>query len=150
MEGRTASKASPRLEVRRVFAAPRDRVFRAWTDVSSLRRWFAPEGLDLPEVEADPREGGAYRVHMRQPDGTSHHASGVYREVDPPNRLVFTWRWATDPADYETLVTVDFHQRDEGTEVVLTLEGFSEEKERDGHAEGWTSVLKRLDTVLGG
>ena len=86
---------------------------------------------------------------MRMPDGV-HVASGVYREIEPPRRLVFTWRWedGEGPKEGETLVTVELHERDGGTELVLTHERFADTDARDGHEQGWTSALNRLEAHL--
>lgn len=136
------------LEVRRTFAATRERVFRAWTTPEELRRWHAPPPLETPVAEVDLRVGGAYRVHMRAPDGAEYRVTGVYREVDPPTRLVYTWRWDTDPPSAETLVTVTFVDRGAQTEVVLRHERFPTTDARTRHEQGWHGCLGKLGQVL--
>lgn len=146
---KTQSRTDVSLTLRRTVQASRDKVFRAWTDPAVLRQWFAPEGYAVPTAELDLTVGGRYRIVMAAPDGGKHVATGTYREIRRPERLVFTWQWedAEDPA--ETLVTVQFHDRGAATEVVLTHERFPNEEDRDKHEEGWSSVLNRLPAAVG-
>src|SRR3989441_9138601 len=95
------------------------KVFQAWTRPEELKRWSAPGDLTTPVAEVDLRVGGRYRIDMRAPDGTLHRVTGTYRQVDPPNRLVYTWQWETTPGATETLVTVELHDPAGRTEVVL-------------------------------
>jgi len=137
------------LELRRVIKAPRALVFEAWTRPEHMRRWSCPEGAVLVDVESDARPGGSYKLVM-DVDGDRHTAFGTYREVRPPERLVYTWDWREEShAMGETLVTVEFHEVDEGTEVVLAHEGFPAPEATQGHSEGWTSCLDRLETLAG-
>ncbi len=133
------------LRVSRRFAASRERVFAAWTDPASMRQWFAPKGMTIPELEMDVRVGGTYRMAMQGADGDPSVAVGTFREINPPERLVFTWDWEGDAEFPETLVTVEFHERSDGTEIVLTHEGLPSEESRSGHKDGWASILERFD-----
>lgn len=143
--------ASLVLRLTRTFAAPREAVFRAFTDAAELVRWWGPEGFDVPELRLDPRPGGAWRTCMRAPDGALAYVGGVYREVRPPERLVMTWTWESDSmAGVETLVTLEFRDRGEGTELVLTHEGLPRPEARDKHAEGWRGCLTCLERHLAG
>ena len=137
------------LRLTRVVPAPRDVVFRAWTDPEALRRWWVPfEGMTVPAAEVDLRPGGRYRFIVRNAKGEEFHLSGVYREVRPPERLVYTWRW--DGADDgETLVTVDFEASGTTTLLHLTHERFPDDAVRDRHGTGWTGVLDRLVATMG-
>lgn len=72
------------LELRRVFDAPRERVFRALTDLEQIRKWWGPGGFTLPEAQQEFRVGGRYRFAMRSPEGRIHHLKGEYREIQPP------------------------------------------------------------------
>jgi uncharacterized protein YndB with AHSA1/START domain len=137
------------LELRRIFAAPRERVFRAWTAPEELKRWHAPGPLSTPLAEVDLRVGGTYRIHMRAPDGNEHRVTGVYREVDPPSKLVFTWHWETDPpGGDDTLVTVEFQDRGPATEVLLRHEQFRTSDARANHEDGWTACFVKLAAIL--
>lgn len=143
--------ASPQTTLRlaRTFAAPRQKVFRAWTDPEELKKWWGPPGYDTPSAEVDLRSGGKYRVGMRKlPDGPVFYLTGTYREVQPPERLVYTWRWEAEPEYGETLVTVEFHERGGSTEMLLTHELFPSEKMRDDHEQGWSRSFDKLEKIL--
>ena len=138
------------LRVSRIFPARREEVFRAWTDPEAMKRWFKPDDdfeSRVPILELEP--GGRYRVEMQKGDAT-HVAIGQYREIRPPEKLVFTWRWETDPdrGTEDTIVTVEFHDRGRETEVVLTHERFPNAATRDDHQKGWTGCLEQLGKYL--
>ena len=144
-----ASQTAPvTLRLTRVFAAPRERVFRAWTDPEALKRWSGPGDLVAPLAEVDLRVGGRYRIHMRAPDGTVHKVTGLYQVVEQPGRLVYTWFWETWPEIGETLVTVEFRDRGNETEVALTHERFPNDEVRDSHEKGWTGALEKLARIV--
>jgi uncharacterized protein YndB with AHSA1/START domain len=85
--------SSDAVVVRRAVAAGRERVFNSWTDPDQLRRWWGPSGFTCPEAVVDLRPGGSYRLVMQPPGGGPlMSVTGTYREVDPPTRLVYTWR----------------------------------------------------------
>lgn len=137
------------LRLRRVLRFPRAAVYSALTEPRQLAKWWGPRGFTAPSVEFDPHIGGSYRIAMQPPDGDLFHLSGEFREVDPPTRLAYTFRWdPPDPDDRETVVTLTLHERDEGTELVLTHGGFAAESRRALHEEGWTESLVRLERVL--
>lgn len=139
------------LRLRRTFAAPRERVFRAWTEPAALKRWFrAADGHTTPVAEVDLRVGGRYRLGMQPPDSdTVLVVGGIYQEVLPPARLVFTWRWeGADAGEPETLVTVEFHERGAMTDVELIHEQFAGVAQRDQHAQGWQGCLDGLARTL--
>jgi uncharacterized protein YndB with AHSA1/START domain len=144
-----APNAEGTLRLTRLFRAPREKVFQAWTDPESLKQWWGPPGYVTPSAEIDLRAGGGYRLGMRKlPDGAMFYLTGIYREIRPPERLVYTWRWEHQPALGDTLVTVEFHARAGGTEVVLTHEGFPTAEARQGHDKGWNGSLDRLQEML--
>ena len=142
------SRQPLRFQLRRTFSASRDRVFHAWTEPALLRQWWGPRGFTTPSAEIDLRVGGRYRVAMQPPEGDTLYLSGVYREVAPPERLVYTWRWEGDDAAVESLITVEFVDRGGTTEVVVTHERFPDEESRRHHADGWTQGLDRLEVLL--
>src|ERR1700692_4714884 len=78
------------LVVSRIFAAPRELVFKAWRSAEHMKRWFSPEGCTVPEAEIDFRPGGVFDICMHLPDGQDFWSRGNYIEVSPPDRLVFT------------------------------------------------------------
>ncbi|HSD52288.1 MAG TPA: SRPBCC domain-containing protein [Candidatus Methylomirabilis sp.] len=137
------------LNLRRTFKAPREKVFRAWTDPEELKKWWGPEGYETVSAEVDLSVGGKYRLGMRKlPDGEIFYLSGIYREVRPPERLVYTWRWEAKPEMGETLVTVEFRQVGGSTEVALTHEFFPTAQARDDHNRGWNGCLDRLEKLF--
>ena len=139
------------LIIKRTFNAPREKVFAAWTQADALKSWWGTEGHTVPQVEMDLRIGGKYRVEMRTDEGESFFLNGAFVEIRPPERLVFTFRWERGEWDYpETLVSVDFLDNGDATEVTLTHEGFPDENMRDEHQGGWTECLENLGAYLGG
>jgi len=147
----TAHTAEPSaaadVEVRRLIRAPRQRVFDAWTKTEEVRAWHAPGPLTVSHAEIDLRPGGSYRIHMREPNGNEHRVSGVYREVTPPKKLVYTWGWDGDHPVKDSLVTIEFHERGDATEVVLRHTGIGDEKERASHEHGWTAIMDKFETA---
>lgn len=137
-----------RLHLRRVIHAPRDRVFQAWTQPDQVVQWACPAPGGARRYTSDLRVGGAFRLEMQTPEG-AYTAVGVYREVDAPARLVYTWDWEEeDHAVGETVVTVEFHPVEGGTEIRLTHEGFPAAEARDGHTEGWGLCLDHFQGLF--
>jgi uncharacterized protein YndB with AHSA1/START domain len=87
---------------------------------------------------------------MQAPDGALHRLVGVYRVVDPPKKLVYTWRWESEPEAPETLVTVEFLDRGNATELVLTQELFTSEEAKQKHETGWTGCFEKLASLVQG
>jgi glutathione S-transferase len=139
------------LQQSRFIRAPRETVFDAFTDETLLRQWHCPRGLSVPHSRSDARAGGAWQLQMQARDGSRFAVGGVYREVKRPERLVYTWAWQGENSPMggiETLVEVDFLERDGGTELRLRHSGFPAAAAGDAHAAGWRSTLNRLvDTV---
>jgi uncharacterized protein YndB with AHSA1/START domain len=133
-----ANATDRELIITRIFDAPRSLVFKAWTDPEHLVKWYGPRDFTATVIHADVRTGGTYDFHMRGPNYDDHW-KGVYREVVPPERLVFTW-----PAGPNSLVTVTFE--DEGGKTKLTLHHgiFESVAQRDEHNRGWSSTMDRL------
>ena len=137
------------LEIKRTFAAKRERVFRAWTDAAELSRWFAPSAeysTVVPELEL--RVGGRYRVEMHHKGGNVHSVFGVYTEIKPPEKVAFTWKWEGDVRPESSLVTVEFHDLGNSTEVTITHVRLPNVEDRDKHAHGWNGCLERLATFV--
>jgi predicted enzyme related to lactoylglutathione lyase len=108
---------------------------------------MGPLGTTAVEAEADVRVGGRYHVRMVVP-GDEHNVSGVYREVVPNEKLVFTWAWRSTP-ERESLVTVHLKPDGTGTLMTFTHEQFFDEKARDDHEKGWLGTFTKLGTYLG-
>ena len=137
------------LQLRRVFSAPREKVFAAWTDPEQMKKWIIPEqGFTVPAVEVDFRVGGKYRIEMLSPEGVCHTTTGQYRKIVVPEKLVFTWFWENRPEEGETLVTLEFYEQGNATEVVLTHELFQNEAVRNDHTKGWSGALGQLAKFL--
>jgi uncharacterized protein YndB with AHSA1/START domain len=137
------------LHLQRVLAVPRSVAYEALTDPAKLAKWWGPQGFTTPSVDFDLRVGGRYRIAMQPPDGELFHLTGEFREVDPPARLAYTFRWEPpDPDDRETVVALSLRERDGGTEVRLTQGDFATEARLALHQEGWAESLARLEQVL--
>lgn len=154
MLARTDMGAEPAervLVITRIFNAPRDLVFKAWTDPAHAARWSGPRGFTAPHLEQDLRPGGTWRACLR-PDhgGRDLWQGGVFKEVVEPERLVFTFAWDGEDGQpgHETLVTVTFAEHQGKTTMTFRQAVFESAEERDGHERGWTSVFDRLDEHL--
>ena len=135
------------LILKRTLNATPERAFKAWTTAEHIQQWMRPEpGMEIPLASMDLRVGGKYRIQMKKPDGEFFTAVGEFREVKPPERLVYTWDWEKDGSGAEfgevegkpSLITVEFLKRGKGTELVLTHSRFATVESRDNHAFGWT------------
>jgi uncharacterized protein YndB with AHSA1/START domain len=138
----------PSLTLTRRFAAPPEKVYAAWADPQKLVQWFGPASVEKGSVKADIdlRVGGSYRISFRA-DGTYNEVSGVYREVVPNRRLVFSWAWHSTP-ERESLVTISIRPEGTGTLLVFHHAQFVDEKARDNHQRGWTGFLVKLEDYL--
>jgi uncharacterized protein YndB with AHSA1/START domain len=132
--------------VRRIKVSPA-KVYAAWTRPEQMMRWWSPDACPVLGAEADLRVGGRYRVAFRMPDGAVRECSGVYREVEPDRRLVFTWNWAhlDEP---ESQVTVELRTLPEGTELTLTHAQFRDEDGQITHRQGWDGALDQLERFV--
>ena len=140
----------PAIVLRRTYAAPRARVFEAWTTPEIAAKFFGPGEVKATIRELNARVGGSYKIEMLLPDGERVIAFGTYREVIPPARLAMSWTWEEDdPAEqYETLLTVDFNEVAGGTELVLTHANLKTVESRNDHESGWTQIVDQLAGVL--
>ena len=142
-------EGKPSVTLKRRLAAPPEKVYAAWTNPAQLAQWFGPSQTIAGSVQAemDVRVGGRFRACFKTDDGEYHEVSGVYREVVPDQKLVFTWAWYTTP-ERESLVTVFIRGEGEGSMLTLTHEQFFDEAARDGHKRGWTGTLDKLERYL--
>jgi uncharacterized protein YndB with AHSA1/START domain len=138
------------LFMKHTFAATRAKMFEAWTKPEMLRHWFAAgDDYDGSHAEVDLRIGGKYRIAMKhRAKGIEHVAFGTYREIVPNERLVFSWSWEEDPTKEETLITLEFRDASEGTEMNLKHDLFSSIKLRDDHGHGWELCFDRMEKTL--
>jgi uncharacterized protein YndB with AHSA1/START domain len=143
--------AAPELCISRVIDAPRELVFKAWTDPDHARNWWGPRNWPAAHLEMDVREGGAWRNCLRSTEtGKELWQKGVVREVVAPERLVFTFSWEEEgERGLETLVTVTFADEGGRTRLTFRQTPFQSLEERDGHRSGWNSSFDRLEESLG-
>ena len=144
MSTQTATK--PSLTIKRRLNAPPAKVYAAWTDPQMIARWFGPAGVESVEAETDLRVGGRYHIIMHVP-GDQHDVMGVYREVVPNEKLVFTWAWKSTP-ERESLVTVTFKPDGAGTLLTLLHEQFFDADARDRHQHGWAGAIDKLEKLF--
>jgi uncharacterized protein YndB with AHSA1/START domain len=153
------SQAGLTLQVRRIFQAPREKVFAAWAEPDQLKQWMCgdvPSHIITQHVQ-EIRTGGRWKTEIRDPAKNEiYWGRGVYREVTPPEKIVFTWYWAKGspdgenmhPGSEETVVTVEFFARGNSTEVVLTHAVFGTVALRDDHNRGWNGCFDALEKLL--
>ena len=140
----TEDRASVRIVD--VFDAPRDVVFAAWTDPERLKEWWGPGFFETVFAEVDLRPGGRYELLL---EPGSMRLVGEFREVTPPRRLVYTWRWIDGvPDTRESLVTVEFREVGDRTEVVLVHDNFVGPGPVEMYDEGCRSGLSKLRVFL--
>jgi uncharacterized protein YndB with AHSA1/START domain len=129
-----------------IFDAPREVVFAAWTEPDQLKRWWGPGFFETVFAEVDLRRGGRYELLL---EPGSMRLVGEFREVTPPQRLVYTWRWVEGvPDTRESLVTIEFREAGTGTEVVLVHDSFVGPGPVEMYDEGWRSGLDKLRAFL--
>lgn len=150
MTANEAATASDReIVLSRVVHAPRELVWKAWTELEHLERWWGPNGFTTTTHEIDVRPGGVWRFIMHGPDGTDYKNRIVFREVTPPARLVYTHDDDGEGASGEFLATVTFVDVGGRTEVTMRSQ-FASKAERDrvveefGAIEGGKQTLARL------
>jgi uncharacterized protein YndB with AHSA1/START domain len=151
------------LVITRVFDAPRELVFKAWTEPERLMRWWGPKGFTTPFCTMDVRPGGVFHHCMRSPEGRDFWSKGVYRDVVAPERIVFTDSFSDEegnlvsPTYYgmspdwptETLVTVTFAEQEGKTTLILRATvGSAPASERHQAQQGWTESFDRLADYL--
>ena len=138
------------LDFERRYAAPQERVFRAWTDPAQIKSWWGKKnGFRLEDFVMELKQGGRFRMAMRSPENNLFVTSGRVREADAPRRVVYTWVWEEgDWKGIETLVTVDFRKDGDGTRVTVRHENFTDASARDRHLGGWATHSEGLEDYL--
>ena len=152
--------ATHELHITRVFDAPRDLVWKVWTNPEHMKHWCGPRQFTANHIENDRRPGGKWRLCLHSDgfdtgDGVLRKLDlcqgGVNREVVEPERLVYTFKWDENPglsANVETLVTVTFEENDGKTTMDFRQAFFVTPADRDGHMRGWNSCLDKLEDYL--
>lgn len=145
------SDAETTLRIERLIAAPPELLFALWVEPAQLLKWWAPDGCEASVDVLEVRPGGGWRTTLHKPDGSQASTSGVYRVVEPPRRLSFTWAWEGDNGarGHESEVTVTFEATPGGTRLVLVQQRFESKEICDRHTVGWSSALDRLATSTG-
>jgi uncharacterized protein YndB with AHSA1/START domain len=150
-----AAKPNERtVTITRAFDAPRDRVFKAWTDAGRIAQWWAPKGFAIPVCEADPRPGGAFRLCMRWAERGDYRMRGHYAEIVAPERIVIRGV-ASDAEDrprLEAIIDVTFAEQGSGTTMTVTTtargSGEIAAAMLDGMEEGWNQTIDHLGLHL--
>jgi uncharacterized protein YndB with AHSA1/START domain len=146
--------AERELTITRTFDAPRALVFKAWTDAKMLAQWWGPKGFTNPRCEIDARVGGAIRIDMRAPDGAVYPMDGQFREIVPPERLVFTNNALDEAGNHiiEGFTTVTFTEEGGKTKLTLHTRGAAMAeiavKYLQGMEYGWTQSIDKLQALL--
>jgi uncharacterized protein YndB with AHSA1/START domain len=140
--------ARPSLTFKRRLNAGPEKVYAAWTDPQKIIRWFGRADVKRETFQAviDARVGGRYRVSFST-DQEYYEVGGVYREVVPNERLVFSWAWHSTP-ERESQVTVALKPDGDGTLLTLSHEQLFDSAARDGHERGWLGSLDKLEKIL--
>jgi len=138
----------PSLTIKRRLNAPPEKVYAAWTNPQKMTRWFGPANARIGSVQADidARIGGRFRISFST-DDEYYEAGGVYREVVPNQKLVFSWAWHSTP-ERESQVTISLKPDGDGTLLTLHHEQFFDSAARDGHERGWTGMLDNLEKYI--
>src|SRR5271157_418761 len=145
------------LRVSRVFVAPRETVFKAWSSADHIKRWFCPDGYSVPEAKVEMRAGGPFEVCMRSPEGVDHWTRGTFTEIVASERLTIDHH-VIDPCGggplFSAVTEVSFSDEDGGgtlMEVVQTysLTGAAQaEQMLKGAPEGWRQTLDKLEAEV--
>jgi len=150
------------IVVTRVFNAPRELVWRAFTDPQQLMRWWGPKGYTSPACQIDLREGGKYLYCMRSPEGQNIYSTGVYQKIDPPNEIIFTDSFADEHGNvvpgshyglgadfpHELRVILTFDDLGGKTRLTLRHAGMPAGEMSEGASVGWSESFDKLAEVL--
>jgi uncharacterized protein YndB with AHSA1/START domain len=141
--------AKPSLTLTRSYPVAPEKVWRAWTDAEAVKKWWGPgPGEPVSVAELDVRVGGRFRIVFGGPDGKAHECAGVYKEVQPNRKLVFTWSWPNTTPERVSVVTIIFEDLKGKTQLTFKHEQLFDEKVRDDHKRGWTGSLDKLAEFL--
>ncbi len=142
--------SGPQLEtlvVRKTIQASPERLFAAWTESDHLRAWWGPEGVVCIAAEVDLQPGGHYRIGNQLPGQKVLWIVGEFEVVEPPRRLVYTWK-VDGISETEERVTVQFEPQGAATEVIVTHERIPSRELRNQHQQGWQGCLSGLANYM--
>lgn len=143
------TSAVPEALIIRTFDAPRDLVFQSWIEPEGLTEWFATNEFVVTSCIADVQVGGKWRIEFRSTLGRTYSEYGEYREISPPERLVFTLtQEEAGGRGPETLITVMLEEKDGKTQMTFHQTGFDSTKRRDANVEGWAECFEKLTAYL--
>ncbi len=137
------SSVQPSLTLKRRINAAPEKIYAAWTDPKKIVGWWGTRDAVTFHAEADLRVGGRFAIGFRTAEGVENNVSGLYREIVPNRKLVFTWAWRTTP-ERESLVTVSFKPDEGATILTLHHEQFFDETARANHERGWGQLFDAL------
>jgi len=145
MGAKRKSVADSELLIVRTFNAPPSVVFALWSSAEHMKHWMGPKGFTCPEIAIDLRVGGLYRGMIKSADHGENWFGGVYREIVPDKRLVFTFTWENDgpSAGLEMVVTITFEERDGKTVQTFHQTPFRSVERRDSHVGGWSEAFDK-------
>jgi uncharacterized protein YndB with AHSA1/START domain len=145
------------VRLSRVFSAPRETVFRAWSSADHIKRWFCPDGYSVPEAKVEMRVGGAFEVCMRSPEGVDHWTRGTFTEVAAPERLAIDLH-VIDPCGggplFSAYTEVNFIEKGRGETLMEVVQTYSAagaaqaEQMIKGAPEGWRQTLDKLEAEV--
>jgi len=137
------------VELKRIFSASREKVYRAWTEKEAMEIWFGPDGVTAECDMFDPRPGGQYRIIMHVKEGGNPIVGGEFLEMTPYEKLTFSWEWENvDYAGVRTVVELRFKDVDEGTELTLIHAKLPGQEEAERHTQGWNGCCDCLIKYL--
>jgi uncharacterized protein YndB with AHSA1/START domain len=144
MSGMDAAGQVLRLE--RLIPASCESLFALWIEPEQIVRWWAPDGYEAEVRDLEVRPGGRWRIVLRNSAGKEAAVSGLFRVVEPPQRLAFSWAWEEAHGTHgrRTEVSVNFERVPGGTRLVLIQQGFDGENARDRHLAGWSASIERM------
>lgn len=150
LPGAATATSDRELVINRIFDAPREIVFEAWTSKEHVARWFGPKDFTAPYCAVDFRVGGSYRVCMRSPEGQDHWVSGEYREIVEPSRIVFTWIREDADGKIWSSTVVELTFAEDGDRTVFTLRQgeFETLPYCEEHGFGWNQCLDRFGSYV--
>lgn len=142
----------PELVIERVFRAPRQLVWNAWVDPKQMIQWMGPRDYPSVHLEGEIKVGGKWRGCLRHVgDGQNLWQGGEYKEIVPPEKLVFTFYWEGDDGKPENVMLITLTFAEQGanqTKMTMRQTGFRSIEQRDGHNGGWSSTFDRLEEFL--
>jgi uncharacterized protein YndB with AHSA1/START domain len=142
------TKSLPSVAIVRKIKASPAKIWAAITEPEQMLQWWGPDAGPTLSAEADVRPGGRFSIVFRLLNGEEHNPTGVYREVVPQKKLVFTWEWPGMP-ERVSLVTFLLEALDGGTKLTLIHEQLPDEEARKSHEAGWSGLLDKLPIFLG-